>query len=222
MNSDVLMGFVVDRSASMMPMITSTVEGFNKLADEQRNQPGVALLSLTLFGDDIDVRYVAKPLHQVPAMTAHTGPNPYVIKGSTALYDAVGATVKGIEKWQSKHPDFDGQVKIIVFTDGEENSSTTWHLRQPTPDNDPWDLGGLLRWKQSEGWEFVFLGAGGSKWLERKFQPFVPQEAIYGYDHSDSANKAAYAGVSNSVTWSRATGQTVSSTMPRTVPPTNR
>lgn len=135
-----------------------------------------------------------------------TGPNAYKPDGGTPLLDAVAVTIKGTEAWLAKHPEFTGKVITVVLTDGEENTSTEWHLNHPMVEGDDRDLGGLIQWKQDEGWEFIFLGAGGSAWLERAFGHVVADASFFAYTNDAATSHAMYAGVSNAVTRTRTFG----------------
>lgn len=205
-NNDVLINFVLDRSGSMASVVPGTIEGWNAFIDEQRNQPGKALLSLTLFDTEFETRYVAAPLATVPKMD-RLGENRYDTRGGTALFDAVGTTIKGTEAWLANHLDFKGKVVCVILTDGEENSSRQWHVNIPMIAGDDKDVAGLIKWKQDEGWDFVFLGSGGSKWLERTFGHVASLDSFAGYDHSNVSNVASYAGVSANLSATRSTGK---------------
>lgn len=206
MSSDVLIAFVLDQTGSMAPLVPATIEGFNNFLAEQSKTPG-AVMTLTLFNSlRMDVRYVAVPLEDVPPLSS-CGPNPYRVGGMTPLLDAVGTTVKGIEEWQRNHPDFAGRVLVTILTDGQENASHEWHIGHPPVDGDDRDLLGLIQWKQSEGWEFMFLGAGGSTWLEQTFGAVVGVDRILGYAHAPGAQGATLAAVSDAVTVTRSTGR---------------
>lgn len=211
-NNDVLIGFALDSSSSMEHLTDATIEGFNSILTEQRALPGTALLSLTVFNTSFEVRYVATPVITIPKMSRHQ-PNKYAPSGGTALLDGVGLTVKGIEKWQRQHPAFEGAVKIITLTDGGENSSSQWHISQPPVDGDDKDLLGLIRWKQSEGWEFIFVGTGGSDWLERTFGGVVPVEAFYANANTEYGTQAVYSSLNSAMTRSRAGGQSIGSSL---------
>lgn len=206
MNQDVLICFVLDKSGSMAGVADATIEGANSFLHDQREQPGQALLSLTLFDTRFEVRYVAKPLAEVPPFDK-MGANAYQPGGMTALFDAVGTTIKGTEAWLTKHPEFGGKVVVVTLTDGFENSSHEWHINNPMIPGDARDLNGLIQWKQAEQWQFVFLGAGGSQWLEKTFGAVCDSASFAGYDNTPRATVATYAGVSHSLTATRSTGK---------------
>lgn len=197
----VLINFVLDESGSMQPLRQSSIEGFNHFLKEQQAVPGEARMSLTVFDTSLDVRYVARPLGDL----APLGLVDYVPGGGTALLDAVGTSIKGAEEWVKNHR-FTGKVIVAVLTDGEENSSHEWHIHQPMMVGDDRDLLGLIQWKQNEGWEFMFLGAGGSEWLEKTFAATVGADHVMAYAHDPLAHTNTYAGVSSSLTETRTTG----------------
>ena len=203
MNQDALISFVLDKSSSMLSVVKPTVDGFNAFIADQRTAPGKAFLSLTLFDTTFDVRYVGADLDTVPPLGSPD--NLYLPSGMTALFDAVGTTIKGTEKWLANR-NFEGKVVVVILTDGQENSSREWHVNNPIVDGDDRDLGGLIKWKQEEGWEFVFLGSGGSSWLERTFGHVADAHSFAGFAHDGAATASAYAGVSSNLRSSRSTG----------------
>jgi len=194
--NDCLINFVLDRSGSMSHLTDATIEGFNGFCDEQRNQPGRTLLSLTLFDTAFDVRYVAQDLSEMPAM-ARSGPNAYGTNGGTALYDAVGTTVRGTEAWLDKHPDFKGRVVCVILTDGEENSSHEWNLDA---------LNRLISEKRAVGWDFVFLGAGQAAWTEGQKFTAIPATSRVAFASTSADTLLNFAAVADSLSVARSTG----------------
>lgn len=152
-----LIGFVMDRSGSMTAWTDAAIEGFNAfLLGQRETGGGEALVSLALFNHEVDVRHVAAPIAEVPAM-ARTGENAYRAGGQTALLDAVAAMICGVQGWLEDHPEHTDPPTIAVFTDGAENASRIWTRET---------LNKLIGDKQALGWDFVFLGSGGAAWLE--------------------------------------------------------
>jgi hypothetical protein len=211
----VLINVVLDKSGSMHNLQRATIEGFNSLLHDQLKQPGECRVSLTQFDTTFQVDYVGEDIHYVNPLDIMS----YRPGGGTALLDAVGTTIKGAEQWivnnntlmpwypPGQHPKNRGwKVIVAIFTDGEENSSHEWHLNQPMKSGDDRDVGGLIQWKQNEGWEFLFLGAGGSAWLERTFGRYVAHDHFVGYVSSPEAHTHTYAGLSASVSSTRTTG----------------
>lgn len=194
--TDVLINFVLDRSSSMMWVAQETIDGFNSFLKDQQNQPGKAYLSLTLFSDYPEVRYVADDITEVPFMSAN-GENSYIADGWTALRDAVGVTITGTEQWVKNHPEFDGQVITVIFTDGGENQSRSWDLPR---------LNALIERKQKEGWAFQFLGSGGSAWLEGKSFTTITGQSVANVVYDSHTAPALYGSISSSINHTRSTG----------------
>lgn len=154
--TNVLIGFVLDRSGSMASLRDATIDGFNEFLTEQRQvDVGNALMSLTTFSTSFDVPFVGLDIHEVPNLG--TDMNPYNVGGMTALYDAVGTMIEGISAWLANHPAWSGRPIVAIWTDGQENSSRQWSLDR---------VNALIEEKQKAGWEFVFMGTGSAAWTE--------------------------------------------------------
>lgn len=213
MSQPVLINCVLDKSGSMHNLQRATIEGFNSFLWEQQRQPGECRMSLTQFDTTFQVDYVGRDINVIPPLDTMS----YRPGGGTALLDAVGTTIKGAEQWlmnnrpatrstrtmgagepKTYYQNFGWKVLVVVFTDGEENSSREWHLNQPLRSGDDRDLGGLIQWKQGEGWEFMFLGTGGSDWLEKAFGAFIPQDRIFAYAATNDAHLHTYNTLSSS------------------------
>lgn len=219
MSQPVLINFVLDKSGSMHNLQRATIEGFNSFLMDQKKQEGECKLSLTQFDTSFRVDYVGRDIGVIPMLDTMS----YQPSGGTALLDAVGTTIKGAEQWIARNSSktihsmgvgssmfsttpVDWKVLVVVFTDGEENSSQEWHLNQPMKPGDDRDVGGLIQWKQQEGWEFMFLGTGGSQWLEKTFGRYVAPDRIHAYASTNHAHTHTYAGLSSSVSSTRSTG----------------
>ena len=199
MSTDMLINFVLDQSGSMGIVRDATIEGFNAFLHEQQGVEGNAWMSLTLFSTTFDVRYTAWGIKDMPDMDK-VGANSYAPNGGTALFDAVGTTIEGTERWLDNNKDwFHGKI----LTDGQENSSTRYTQDQ---------INELIKRKQDEGWEFVFLGAGGSAWLEQTFVT-VDRARFYSYDNNAGATMDSYTSLSASVGATRTTGAEFNSEM---------
>src|SRR5258708_2087701 len=103
----VLVNFIQDRSGSMSSVWAETLSGYKKFVEDLRDnqvKDGVEyLFSLTTFDTLVETPFIAKPVSEVDidGLKQH-GP-----RGSTALYDAVGMTIKNTE--DNRH----GAEKII-------------------------------------------------------------------------------------------------------------
>ncbi len=141
--------YILDRSGSMQPMQEPAVAAFNDFIKSQLDVPGDARLSLIQFDDAYEVPVSAKPIQDVPQLTAAT----YTPRGSTALLDAIGRTIKETDRRISALPEGDkpGKVILAIFTDGEENASQEYTIKH---------IGDLIRlYRDQKGWEFLFLAA---------------------------------------------------------------
>jgi uncharacterized protein YegL len=77
----------------------------------------------------------------------------YFVRGSTALIDAIGKTIRKIENAQehTADPHKAGKVIFVITTDGLENASREFRAE---------DVKKIVENKRKEtGWEFIFLGA---------------------------------------------------------------
>ncbi len=141
--------YILDRSGSMQPMQEPAVTAFNDFVKAQLDVPGDARLTLIQFDDAYEVPIAALRLQDVPQLTAAT----YVPRGSTALLDAIGRTIKDLDTRLQKLPAANqpGKVIITVFTDGMENASSVYTVKH---------ISDLIRlYRDEKGWEFLFLAA---------------------------------------------------------------
>ncbi len=141
--------YILDRSGSMQPMQEPAVAAFNDFLKVQLEVPGEARLTLVQFDDQYEVPVAALRLQDVPQLTAAT----YVPRGSTALLDAIGRTIKDLDTRLQKLPAANQPAKVIlaIFTDGEENASREYTAKHIS------DLIHLYRTEKS--WESLFLAA---------------------------------------------------------------
>jgi hypothetical protein len=167
---------ILDRSGSMEAIATDAIGGFNAFVATQRSlpptpssasrsphpqaaaggsdnggegpQPDDARLTLVLFDDRYEVPIKSAPLGQVPLLTRQT----FVPRGSTALLDAIGRTIKKMTESFAARPATTRPDTIIVaiLTDGEENASSRFTQAH---------IADLIAEKRAQGWQFVFLAA---------------------------------------------------------------
>ena len=146
----VLVNFIQDRSGSMGSVWDETLNGFRAFVkDLKENKEGIEyLFSLTTFDTITDTPVIAKPISEIAEdeLEKH-GP-----RGSTALYDAVGATLKNTEGIQA-----DKYICVIV-TDGQENSSREWSKDA---------LQKAVEERLNKGnWTFTYLGTQPETWAD--------------------------------------------------------
>ncbi len=146
---------VLDRSGSMQSIKNDTIGGFNAFLEEQKKAGASVKMTLTVFSDRVAFMFDAVDIANVPALT----PSTYIPNGMTALYDAIGKTIRHIETRFAAIPEAIRPTKVImaIVTDGEENNSETF-----TSDI----VRELIQAKTSIGWAFVFIGANQDAYAE--------------------------------------------------------
>jgi Mg-chelatase subunit ChlD len=135
--------FILDRSGSMENCLDDTIGGFNSFVRDQTALGGT--LSFIQFDHEFTPVYDKKPIDDVEPLNRET----YKPRGSTALLDAIGKTIKSIES--------DRTPVVAILTDGLENASSKFtkaHIKD------------LIEQKTKEGWTFMYLGANQDAFAE--------------------------------------------------------
>lgn len=141
--------FILDRSGSMSGLESDTIGGYNSMLKQQQALEGEAVVTTVLFDDEYELLHDRIPLQAVAPMTGKQ----YVVRGSTALLDAIGQTIDKIGN-AHKHtaeeyrPD---KVMFVITTDGMENASREYSYEKV--------CGMVEHRKEAHRWEFIFLGA---------------------------------------------------------------
>lgn len=140
--------FLLDRSGSMSGLESDTIGGFNEMIERQRKEQGSALVTTVLFDDQEKLLHDRVPLDEVRPMTERD----YQVRGCTALLDALGGAIEriGMIHHYARPEDVPEKTIFVVTTDGLENASSRYRLEQVKE---------MVRDRQKEGWEFLFLGA---------------------------------------------------------------
>ncbi len=140
--------FILDRSGSMGGLETDTIGGFNSMLARQKKEEGEANVTTVLFDDQVEVIHDRFPIEAVKPLTD----DDYFVRGSTALLDAIGSTVKKIENVQKRLPEElkAENVIFVITTDGQENSSSEYTIKMVKK---------MIEEHQKQGWQFIFMGA---------------------------------------------------------------
>lgn len=141
--------FVLDKSGSMAGLESDTVGGFNALIAKQKKEPGDARVTTVLFNHGYELLHDRIPLKGVSPITEKE----YEVGGTTALLDAVGATIQKIRNVQQRTSEQERSKKVIfvITTDGMENASCEYTHEK---------IKALIAHQKEEFmWEFIFLGA---------------------------------------------------------------
>ncbi|MBR5251255.1 MAG: VWA domain-containing protein [Oscillospiraceae bacterium] len=142
--------FVVDCSESMTECKAKTMETFNTMVENYKNECDDGIITTIMFNerskifhDRIDIND-AKPLSE----------ENYTPSGKTALIDALGLTIKHIATIQKYARDEDKpeHTVFVVMTDGKEDASKRYSA-------DEVEKFVTIR-KEIFGWEFIFTNAG--------------------------------------------------------------
>jgi hypothetical protein len=141
----ILINFVLDKSGSMGGIEDATISGFNEFKNDQAHEDGEAFFTLTFFDTSFSTVCEAVPVREVPDLSRQT----YQPDGCTALYDAIGHTLRITDDFVVAHkPD---QVLFVIMTDGMENSSREYSREQ---------IFRLIQDRQKlNGYEFIYMGA---------------------------------------------------------------
>ncbi|MBO5151119.1 MAG: VWA domain-containing protein [Methanobrevibacter sp.] len=129
--------FLLDRSGSMYGCENDTIGGFNSFIENQIKQEVDAKVTTVLFDHGYEVLYRRKDIHKIGKLTHEE----YYVRGSTALFDAIGKTIVSMDREVSN------RVLFVITTDGLENSSVEFSKDQ---------IKNMIR---NHNWEFIFLGA---------------------------------------------------------------
>ena len=140
--------FILDRSGSMSGMEDDTIGGFNSMLDKQKKTEGDALISTILFDNETEVLHDRVPLSEIKPITEKD----YWVRGSTALLDAIGKSIKHIKNIHKYAREEDRPAKTLfcITTDGMENASIIYSYQQ---------IRKMVEAQKERGWEFLFLGA---------------------------------------------------------------
>jgi hypothetical protein len=135
---------ILDKSGSMWGRRDETIKSLNSyFHDLAKKEEADYHITLTAFDTSSERVFNDKPIREVELSSSNYHP-----EGWTALLDAVGETVSAIR-------DNGHKTLVIIYTDGEENSSKTW--TQAT-------VRSLVEGKRKAGYEFIFLGANEEAW----------------------------------------------------------
>lgn len=138
---------IVDRSGSMADMGSAVKNGFNEFLEEQKAFAGECSATVVRFDNTVEVVHHGVDLKDIPAATDTT----FTPRGMTALYDAIGDTLKMVAQKISTLASKPKKVMVLVLTDGAENASSR-HTNKAI-------VKAISHCEKKLGWTFVFVGA---------------------------------------------------------------
>jgi uncharacterized protein YegL len=140
---------VMDCSGSMRPLQKDVLGSFNTFIEEQKKEPGEAIVCLTKFNHTVVVK-APVPLAEMKPLTEQD----YSPMGLTALNDAIGLSIDKIKEYtegKNECPHCTNHKNILcIITDGMENASKDYSQS---------DVKRMIEEVQGKGWEVHFLAA---------------------------------------------------------------
>jgi len=179
---------IIDKSGSMSKLKSKTIEGFNEFLNEQKSIKGEANFSLVLFSSPgaENIVFDSVDISEVDELNEKN----YNIGGTTALYDAIGKTIKALKK-RIKNLDDENRpdrVLFVILTDGEENSSYFYDKEKI------FEM--ISNAEKNKGWSFIYLGANQDA-FEEGTKMGLNKSRTLNYKANDEGVQYAYTNISN-------------------------
>ena len=137
--------FILDRSGSMHGQESATIDSYNEFLERHRHDKADTYVTTVLFDDRYELLRNHEKIENVDNLTS----DEYYTRGCTALYDAIGKTIKEISH-KAK-----GKVVFVITTDGFENASNEYDKKSVSQ---------LI--KEHENYEFIYIGANIDSYAE--------------------------------------------------------
>ena len=134
--------FLLDRSGSMGGIEKDTIGGYNSYIKEQKDKN--IKVTTVLFDHEYEMLTNREDIKKIDKLDNKT----YYVRGSTALLDAIGKTIKYMDKVKNK-------VLFTITTDGLENSSREFSKEQ---------IKEMI--EGHKDWEFMYIGANIDSYSE--------------------------------------------------------
>ena len=180
--------FILDRSGSMSGLEKDTIGGFNSMIEKQKKEDGECLVSTVLFDNISEVLHDRVKLSDIKPMTD----TDYIVRGSTALLDAIGGAIHhigNVHKY-ARREDVPEHTMFIITTDGMENASHRY-TREKVKEM-------IKRQEEKYGWEFIFIGANIDA-VETAGSFGIKKDRVANYRADDIGTEKMYSVISNVV-----------------------
>jgi uncharacterized protein YegL len=104
-------------------------------------------VSLYTFNSDVKEHYIGKDINDIPEFK-------YSCDGMTRMNDGIGTAIDNVGKWLSdkdqKNEEMPGKTLVVVMTDGMENFSKEYSLKQVQDK--------IKEQTEKYSWEFIYMG----------------------------------------------------------------
>jgi hypothetical protein len=172
---------IIDRSGSMEPITTESIDGFNNFLNEQKSEEGTASVTLYLFNSHLSLIYENLSITSSPYLDQ----NNYIPNGGTALLDAIGTVIDstGVRLSKTPEPNRPEKVLICILTDGEENQSRIYNKAEI--------LKKITHQTVNYNWIFVFLGANQDSFSEAE-KIGISKDYTSGFNSSKTGTTAGF------------------------------
>lgn len=152
-NSRTYYQLILDRSGSMQSCIEETMEGINtqitqiKELDSRYSDQQI-VTSLTIFNQNITPVWNRLNCAELRELTY----SDYVPNGTTALYDAIGLTIRDLQDTVAEELDAGkASVVVVIITDGYENTSKYFNRKSIAEM--------IENLQRTEKWIFSYIGS---------------------------------------------------------------
>jgi hypothetical protein len=152
MGKKLYVSFVLDETGSMQGVKEQTISGFNEYVDTLKAEKNAKDIRFTLTkfnSEKVEMVHESVKTSKV----AHLNNETYRPAALTPLYDAIGRTIRSLEK---KIEGKKRKALVVIQTDGFENHSKEFNQK---------GIFDLIEEKKKEGWTFAFLGADQDAWV---------------------------------------------------------
>lgn len=183
--------FLLDRSSSMAGLEQDTIGGYNSFLARQAGLEGETIVTTVLFDDKYEVLGSG-----INAKNVKLTESEYLVRGTTALLDAVGKTIVDVGCRLAKMEEHQrpGKIIFVITTDGMENASTEFTYEKVL---------NLIRHQQEKySWEFIFMGANIDS-AEEAGNLGIDEKHAYSFEASSLGVEKMYKMVTEAVSEAR-------------------
>lgn len=140
--------FIIDESGSMYGSESDVVGGFKKTIEDQKaDKDGKVTVSLYKFSTDVKQLYLGKDINDIDEFE-------YTPHGVTAMNDGIGKAIDDVGAWlyekDKNGEEMPGLNMVVVMTDGEENASKEYTLKQIQDK--------IKEQTEKYNWQFIYMG----------------------------------------------------------------